>query len=238
MSTPTDTPSCTPCTPGTGPAPPAPRRSSSPGGCPHRLAQRVRAAPGRVLLLQRHHERGAHRARVQLPAHRHPVALLDRHGPSRRPPSSRRTSPGRTGSVPSPKRRLSLIRAPAGRSSPGSSGSPDRTRRFTSRCRSMISGPNISGRNSLREPVAVLPRERATELHDQLGDVPRDRLHPPDVLAPLQVQVDADVQAPLPGMPEEAQGGPVPVRRSPRSAACTRPASPARCPYPRRTPAA
>src|SRR5690606_28164268 len=61
------------------------------------------------------------------------------------------------------------------------------------------------------EAVAVLPGEGAAELDDQRGHVGGDRLHAARVLAALQVEVDADVEAAMPRVPEEPERGAVAV---------------------------
>src|SRR5690606_4770817 len=56
------------------------------------------------------------------------------------------------------------------------------------------------------EPVPMLAGKRPPELDDQFGDITRDRLHPTDIFATFQVQIDADVEATLPRMAEETEG--------------------------------
>src|SRR5690606_808828 len=62
-----------------------------------------------------------------------------------------------------------------------------------------------------RQAVAMLARQGAAELHHQLCHLTGDALHPIHILTPLEVQIDSNVQATLPGVAEEAERGPVAV---------------------------
>jgi hypothetical protein len=235
---PPGTPSCTPCTPGRGRAPPAPPRSSSPAGCraSPRAAlfarPRVECSSSSVTMKEGHIVPG-----VQLPADGHPVALLHRLVPA----AVRRVVEeglGRGGAVLLAEAQvLRHPLVPAGRSCPGSS--------------------------ALRVED---PLDLAVQLHDLRAEHQRQELErerpspcspesePPNSTTSSAMSRRSPACAARPRRasgsgPRGCGGTPAPRGRrsrawcrgggrSPRSGGCRRPASPARCRCPPRTPAA